>query len=145
MTRVQHILGLLELIMPQLEVSLPAYAQRFRHLVLALVERLAPLSGSTYELLASCLNCLANSITKSNALEVAGKLFSTSVLPTLERQLSTGTVLPGIIGSVLAGIECSQGLYPLTASFVKLTTTFIKVLYSDNDFITTFYVTFQNN
>lgn len=113
--------------MPELESSLPAQAQRLRQFVLALVERFGPLAGSTYELLSSCLNCLAAAVTKSNACEVAGKLFGASVLPSLERQGQNGTA-PGVIGTVLAGVECSQGLYPLTSAFVKLTTAFIKVI-----------------
>jgi len=81
--------------------------------------------------LANSLKCLAAAVTKSNASDVAGKLFSTSVLPSVDRQLPsvvTGSeILPGVIGTVLAGVECSQGSYPLTAAFVKLTSAFIQV------------------
>lgn len=130
LTRVQRVLGFLELIMPQLEVQYPSYSQRFRQLILSIVERFGPLSSSTYELLASCLNCLAGSVNRANASEVAAKLFGSSVLPSMERQLPSGSVdvvLPGVIGTVLAGVECPQGTYPLTSAFLKLSAAFIRV------------------
>ena len=130
LNRVQQVLGFLELIFPQLDETSPACAKQFRQVILALVERFAPLSTATYELLATCLKCLASAITNSDASEVAGKLFSTSVLPSMERQMPNGTVLPGVIGTVLAGVECSQGSYPLSAAFIKLTTAFIQVIYT---------------
>lgn len=123
-------LGFLELVFPQLEASSPVYAGKFRHYILVLVERFGPLSTATQELLASSLKCLAAALTTSNASEVAGKLFSTSVLPSVERHLPNGIgneISPGVIGIMLAGVESSQGLYPLTIAFVKLTTAFIQV------------------
>lgn len=130
LTRVQHVLGFLELIFPQLEMSSPAYAEKFRHHILSLVEKFGPLSTATQELVASSLKCLAAAVTESNASEVAGKIFSTSILPSVERHLPTGVgneISPGVIGIVLAGIESSQGSYPLTVAFVKLTSAFIQV------------------
>ena len=121
------------MIFPQLDVLAPIYAGKFRQLILSLVERFGPLSTATYELLASSLKCLAAAVTKSNASEVAGKLFSSSVLPS--RNLPSGSgneILPGVIGIVLAGVECSQGSYPLTAAFVKLTSAFIQVAFGNH-------------
>ena len=34
---------------------------------------------------------------------------------------------PGVVGTALAGIECTQGTYPLTGAFLKLITAFIQV------------------
>ena len=118
--------------LPQLDDSLPAYGQRFRQLVLSIVERFGPLSTSTYELLASCLNCLAAAaVTKTNAAEVAAKLFASSILPSMERQTANAgglnAILPGIVGTVLAGVECPQGSYSLTAAFLRLTSAFVQV------------------
>ena len=130
-------LSFLELIFPQLDVLAPIYAGRFRQLILSLVERFGPLSTTTHELLASSLKCLAAAITKSNASDVAGKLFSSSVLPSIERQLPSDTgneILPGVIGTVLAGVECSQGSFPLTAAFVKLTSAFIQVTFGNHHY-----------
>jgi len=129
------VLSFLELIFPQLEDLAPIYAGRFRQFILSLVERFGPLSIATHELLANSLKCLAAAVTKSNASDVAGKLFSTSVLPSVDRQLPSATgseILPGVIGTVLAGVECSQGSYPLTAAFVKLTSAFIQVTFDSH-------------
>lgn len=99
--------------------------------------RFGTLSSSTSELLASCFSCLAATVTTSNVTEIALKVFSTSVLPCTERPLNnpdcdfetlvTIPILSGVIGSTLAGIECPQGSYPLTAGFLKLMAAFTKV------------------
>lgn len=131
--RVQRILSLLELVFPELDTLSRHHAQRLQHLILSMVERFGPLYSATFELLAACFRCLASAVTKANAADIAGKLFSTSVLPSMERSLSdaaTSSVLPGVVGTVLAGVECSQGFYPLTVAFVKLVDAFVQVLIS---------------
>lgn len=121
------------MIFPQLDVLAPIYAGKFRQLILSLVERFGPPYTATYELLASSLKCLAAAVTKSNASEIAGKLFSSSVLPSRNLPSDSGNeILPGVIGIVLAGVECSQGSYPLTAAFVKLTSAFIQVAFDNH-------------
>lgn len=115
---------------PELETISRVHAQRLQHLILSMIERFGPLYNATYELLASCFSCLASAVTKSNAADVAGKLFSTMVLPSVERlfpEIANSPVVPGVVGTVLAGVECSQGFYPMTVAFVKLMDAFVQV------------------
>ena len=95
-----------------------------------MIERFGPLYNATFELLAACFRCLASAVTKASAADIAGKLFSTYVLPSVERVLPDATnssIVPGIVGTVLAGVECSRGFYPLTVAFVKLADVFVQV------------------
>lgn len=70
----------------------------------------------------------------SNAYRVASKLLSfSSILPSLDRavradvkELDSARLMPGVVGTALAGIECPQGSYPLTAAFLKLMTAFVQ-------------------
>ena len=56
-----------------------------------------------------------------------------SILPSLDRpipanleELSQARILPGVVGTALAGIECPAGSYPLTGALLKLITSFIR-------------------
>ena len=131
LARVEKILTLLELVVRELNNSLPSYGQQFQHLILSLMER-----STTSQLLSSCFTCLSTLIRSDNVRELAARIYNTSVLPCLERPLladcdpavliSTG-ILPGIVGTALADTERPQGSYPLTAGFLKLMISFVQV------------------
>lgn len=116
-------------------------------ILIVIISKISPsrfggLSSTTSELLAGCFLCLAASIDRSNAATVASKLLSLSsgVLPSLDRGLlkelkdenylyyiKEARLSPGVVGTALAGIECTQGSYPLAGAFLKLITAFVQV------------------
>ena len=41
--------------------------------------------------------------------------------------LMEAAIVPGVVGTALAGKECPQGTYPITVAFLKLVNAFVKV------------------
>jgi len=132
--RVQKLLAFFQVVFSQLEL---ARGRRIQSLILALVERFASSGAATAasELLAACFSCLAASLNPDNAAQLATQLHSAGVLPVFQRQQPTGSasydsstpVSAGLVGNVLAGVECPQGNYPLTIAWLKLVTAFVQV------------------
>jgi hypothetical protein len=132
--RVQKLLAFFQVVFSQLEL---VRGRRIQSLILALIERFASSGAATAasELLAACFSCLAASLNPDNAAQLASQLHSTGVLPVFQRQQPTGSasydpstaVSAGLVGNVLAGVECPQGNYPLTIAWLKLVTAFVQV------------------
>ena len=130
----QKLLSFFQLVFPHLEL---ARGRRIQSLVLALIERFASsgAAAAASELLAACFNCLAASLNPDNSVQLASQLHSAGVLPIFQRQPAAGiatfdpstAVTAGLVGNILAGVECPQGNYPLTTAWLKLITALVQV------------------